>query len=75
MGAEQNWSTCSPDDGELEAEHRDELAQARAHELGHPGQADVVAGWFAEAGLCEIDILNDLAGRPRVVSARKKTAT
>ena len=40
-----------------------------------PGQADVVAGWFAEAGLCEIDILNDLAGRPRVVSARKKTAT
>ena len=39
------------------------------------GQADVVAGWFADAGLCEIEILNDLAGRPRVVSARKKSAT
>ena len=39
------------------------------------GQANVVAGWFAEAGLCEIEILNDLAGRPRVVSARNTTPT
>lgn len=36
-----------------------------------PGQAEAVAGWFAEAGLGEIETLRDLAGRPRVVAARR----
>lgn len=36
-----------------------------------PGQAEAVAGWFAEAGLVEIETLRDLTGRPRVVAARR----
>lgn len=36
-----------------------------------PGQAVAVAGWFVEAGLGEIETLRDLAGRPRVVAARR----
>jgi methylase of polypeptide subunit release factors len=35
-----------------------------------PGQAETVAGWFAEAGLSEVEILNDLSRRPRVVAGR-----
>ncbi len=36
------------------------------------GQADVVAGLFAEAGLIEIEILRDLAGHQRVVAGRDR---
>jgi release factor glutamine methyltransferase len=35
-----------------------------------PGQAETVAGWFAEAGLSEVETLNDLSRRPRVVAGR-----
>jgi release factor glutamine methyltransferase len=35
------------------------------------GQVDVIAGWYAEAGLIEGEMLRDLAGRPRVVAARR----
>jgi release factor glutamine methyltransferase len=36
-----------------------------------PGQAETVAGWFAETELSEINTRRDLTGRPRVVAARK----
>lgn len=36
-----------------------------------PGQVEAVSGWLAEAGLIEVETLRDLAGRPRVVAARK----
>ena len=36
-----------------------------------PCQAERVAGWCAEAGLEEIEILSDLARAPRVVAARR----
>jgi release factor glutamine methyltransferase len=36
-----------------------------------PGQADTVKGWFAAAGLMEVDTRRDLAGHTRVVSARR----
>ena len=39
-----------------------------------PGQADTVAGWLGGAGLVEGEILQDLAGRPRVVVARRQGA-
>jgi release factor glutamine methyltransferase len=36
-----------------------------------PGQVEAVSGWFSEAGLIEVESLRDLAGRPRVVVARR----
>jgi release factor glutamine methyltransferase len=36
-----------------------------------PEQAARVAGWCREAGLLDVKTLRDLAGRPRVVAARK----
>lgn len=36
-----------------------------------PEQASVVAGWCREAGLLDVRTLRDLAGRPRVVTARR----
>ncbi len=36
-----------------------------------PGQVAAVSGWFSEAGLIEVETLRDLAGRPRVVAARR----
>jgi release factor glutamine methyltransferase len=36
-----------------------------------PGQVEAVSGWLAEAGLIEVEALRDLAGRPRVVVARR----
>jgi release factor glutamine methyltransferase len=42
---------------------------ALALELG-PEQASRVAGWCREAGLLDVRVHRDLAGRPRVVSAR-----
>ncbi len=36
-----------------------------------PEQAERVAGWCREAGLLDVRTLRDLAGRPRVVAARK----
>jgi len=38
-----------------------------------PGQAEVVSGWLAEAGLIEVETLRDLAGRARVVTGRRET--
>jgi release factor glutamine methyltransferase len=35
-----------------------------------PGQAECIAGWCSEAGFEQIEILSDLARRPRVVAAR-----
>lgn len=35
------------------------------------GQADTVAGWFAELGFTEVETLRDLARHPRVVVARR----
>jgi release factor glutamine methyltransferase len=35
-----------------------------------PDQAERVAGWCSEAGFGQIEILTDLARRPRVVAAR-----
>ena len=35
-----------------------------------PEQADTVAGWCREAGLLDVNVRRDLAGRPRVVAAR-----
>jgi release factor glutamine methyltransferase len=35
------------------------------------GQAETVAGWFAELGLTEVETLRDLARHPRVVVARR----
>ena len=37
-----------------------------------PGQADTVAGWLGGAGLVEGEVLQDLAGRSRVVVARRE---
>jgi release factor glutamine methyltransferase len=36
-----------------------------------PEQASRVAGWYREAGLLDVSTRRDLAGRPRVVSARR----
>jgi methylase of polypeptide subunit release factors len=36
-----------------------------------PEQAPRVAGWCREAGLLDVKTLRDLAGRPRVVAARR----
>jgi len=36
-----------------------------------PGQVEAVSGWLAEAGLIEVETLRDLAGRSRVVAARR----
>lgn len=36
-----------------------------------PGQVEAVSGWFSESGLIEVESLRDLAGRPRVVVARR----
>jgi release factor glutamine methyltransferase len=35
-----------------------------------PEQADTVMGWCREAGLLDVSVRRDLAGRPRVVAAR-----
>jgi release factor glutamine methyltransferase len=37
-----------------------------------PEQAPRVAGWCREAGLLDVKTLRDLAGRPRVVAARRE---
>jgi release factor glutamine methyltransferase len=47
------------------------LAGGRVAVEVDPGQVETVAGWFAEAELEEIETRRDLAGRPRVVAARK----
>ena len=39
-----------------------------------PGQVEAVSRWFSEAGLTEIESLRDIAGRPRVVAARRAPA-
>ena len=37
-----------------------------------PGQAETAAGWCREAGLLDVTLHRDLAGRPRVVAARER---
>lgn len=37
-----------------------------------PAQVDTVAAWLAAAGLAEIVVHRDMAGRPRVVAARRR---
>lgn len=43
---------------------------ALAVELGE-AQADVVAAWMADVGLVDVEVVEDLAGRPRVVHGRR----
>ncbi len=40
-----------------------------------PEQAPIVAGWCCEAGLVDVRQVRDLAGRLRVVTARRQTGT
>jgi len=40
-----------------------------------PGQAETVAGWFADLKLIEVETLRDLARHPRVVIARRPPGT
>jgi release factor glutamine methyltransferase len=55
----------------LAAEVADRLAPGGrvGFEIG-VGQADAVAAWLAEAGLSEVSVRRDLAGRPRIVVGR-----